>query len=138
MYSASQRSPSGDLVAVVTYQQELCWIGGPDLNRCRQNGHDRGKDQAAKPLVTFPIRKTHTHKVHLLLGNSLPIFDVVMNITSPGRLRAARKVRRGFDMKVLVTGHRGYIGTVMVPMLLSSGHDVVGLDTDLLRWLHLR
>lgn len=34
-------------------------------------------------------------------------------------------------MKVLVTGHRGYIGAVMVPMLLESGHDVVGLDSDL-------
>jgi nucleoside-diphosphate-sugar epimerase len=34
-------------------------------------------------------------------------------------------------MRVLVTGHRGYIGTVIVPMLLSGGHDVVGLDTDL-------
>ena len=26
-------------------------------------------------------------------------------------------------MKVLVTGHRGYIGSVMVPMLLEAGHD---------------
>lgn len=34
-------------------------------------------------------------------------------------------------MKVLVTGHRGYIGTVLVPMLLDEGHDVVGMDTDL-------
>lgn len=33
-------------------------------------------------------------------------------------------------MKVLVTGHLGYIGTVLVPMLLKSGHDVSGLDTD--------
>ena len=33
-------------------------------------------------------------------------------------------------MRVLVTGHRGYIGTVLVPMLLEHGHDVVGLDTD--------
>ena len=34
-------------------------------------------------------------------------------------------------MKVLVTGHQGYIGTVMVPMLIQEGHDVVGLDSDL-------
>ena len=34
-------------------------------------------------------------------------------------------------MKVLVTGHRGYIGTVMVPMLLEAGHAVTGLDSDL-------
>jgi nucleoside-diphosphate-sugar epimerase len=36
-------------------------------------------------------------------------------------------------MRILVTGHKGYIGTVMVPMLLSAGHDVVGLDSDLFR-----
>jgi nucleoside-diphosphate-sugar epimerase len=34
-------------------------------------------------------------------------------------------------MKVLVTGHRGYIGTVMVPMLLNAGHEVTGCDSDL-------
>jgi nucleoside-diphosphate-sugar epimerase len=34
-------------------------------------------------------------------------------------------------MRVLVTGHRGYIGTVMVPMLLEAGHDVTGCDSDL-------
>ena len=34
-------------------------------------------------------------------------------------------------MRVLVTGHLGYIGTVMVPMLLAEGFDVVGLDSDL-------
>lgn len=32
-------------------------------------------------------------------------------------------------MRVLVTGHQGYIGTVMVPMLLQAGHEVVGLDS---------
>ena len=36
-------------------------------------------------------------------------------------------------MKVLVTGHLGYIGTVMVPELLHRGHDVHGLDSDLFR-----
>jgi nucleoside-diphosphate-sugar epimerase len=34
-------------------------------------------------------------------------------------------------MKVLVTGHQGYIGQVMVPMLLKAGHAVTGLDSDL-------
>ncbi len=32
-------------------------------------------------------------------------------------------------MRVLVTGHQGYIGTVLVPLLLQAGHEVVGLDT---------
>lgn len=36
-------------------------------------------------------------------------------------------------MRVLVTGHKGYIGTLMVPMLQAAGHDVVGLDSDLYR-----
>ncbi|MDP8975787.1 MAG: SDR family oxidoreductase [Actinomycetota bacterium] len=34
-------------------------------------------------------------------------------------------------MRILVTGHDGYIGAVMVPMLQAAGHDVVGLDTHL-------
>jgi nucleoside-diphosphate-sugar epimerase len=36
-------------------------------------------------------------------------------------------------MRVLVSGHLGYIGTVMTPMLLQAGHEVVGLDADLYR-----
>lgn len=32
-------------------------------------------------------------------------------------------------MRVLVTGHLGYIGAEMVPVLRSHGHEVVGLDT---------
>jgi nucleoside-diphosphate-sugar epimerase len=31
----------------------------------------------------------------------------------------------------LVTGHLGYIGTVLTPLLLDRGHDVSGLDSDL-------
>jgi nucleoside-diphosphate-sugar epimerase len=32
-------------------------------------------------------------------------------------------------MKVLVTGHDGYIGSVMVPALRAAGHEVYGVDT---------
>jgi len=36
-------------------------------------------------------------------------------------------------MRILVTGHTGYIGSRLTPMLLSAGHQVTGLDTDLFR-----
>ncbi len=34
-------------------------------------------------------------------------------------------------MKVLLTGHKGYIGSVGSTMLREAGHEAVGLDTDL-------
>lgn len=34
-------------------------------------------------------------------------------------------------MRVLVTGHRGYIGSVLTSVLKQARHDVVGLDSDL-------
>jgi nucleoside-diphosphate-sugar epimerase len=34
-------------------------------------------------------------------------------------------------MKILVTGHSGYIGTVLVGLLQQSGHDVVGVDSEI-------
>ncbi len=36
-------------------------------------------------------------------------------------------------MRVLLTGHEGYLGTVMAPALVGAGHDVVGLDTGYFR-----
>ena len=36
-------------------------------------------------------------------------------------------------MKVLVTGHHGYIGSVLAPLLAAAGHDVEGLDTNFYR-----
>ncbi len=35
--------------------------------------------------------------------------------------------------RVLLTGHRGYVGSVMAPILLEAGHDVTGLDVDYYR-----
>jgi len=43
-------------------------------------------------------------------------------------VKAARVI-----MKVLVTGHKGYIGSAMVPMLIKAGHTVVGMDSDFYR-----
>jgi nucleoside-diphosphate-sugar epimerase len=34
-------------------------------------------------------------------------------------------------MRVLVTGHDGYVGCVLVPLLLAAGHEVAGLDAGL-------
>ncbi|MGW4465293.1 NAD-dependent epimerase/dehydratase family protein [Micromonospora sp. NPDC004704] len=34
-------------------------------------------------------------------------------------------------MRVLVTGHHGYLGSVLTPLLQATGHQVTGLDTDL-------
>jgi nucleoside-diphosphate-sugar epimerase len=41
-------------------------------------------------------------------------------------------------MRLLVTGVEGYIGALLVPILLNRGHDVVGLDTGFYRdgWLY--
>ena len=36
-------------------------------------------------------------------------------------------------MKLLVTGHQGYIGTVMTRMLTAAGHAVTGLDAGFYR-----
>ncbi|MGH3952341.1 MAG: NAD-dependent epimerase/dehydratase family protein [Pseudonocardiaceae bacterium] len=34
-------------------------------------------------------------------------------------------------MRVLLTGHQGYLGTVMAPVLAAAGHEVIGLDSGL-------
>jgi len=36
-------------------------------------------------------------------------------------------------LKTLVTGHRGYVGSLLVPRLLEAGAEVTGMDSDLFR-----
>jgi nucleoside-diphosphate-sugar epimerase len=36
-------------------------------------------------------------------------------------------------MRIMITGHMGYIGTVLTPMALKAGHTVIGYDSDLFR-----
>jgi nucleoside-diphosphate-sugar epimerase len=40
-------------------------------------------------------------------------------------------VSKEVSLRTLVTGHNGYIGSVLVPMMEQAGHEVVGLDSDL-------
>src|SRR5919109_267899 len=40
-----------------------------------------------------------------------------------------RKGMHIMQRRVLITGHNGYIGSVMAPVLIQAGYDVVGLDT---------
>src|SRR5437773_9473165 len=53
------------------------------------------------------------------------------NSARPSMRNTRRSSANGKTMRILVTGHKGYIGTVMVPMLLGAGHEVFGLDSDL-------
>jgi nucleoside-diphosphate-sugar epimerase len=41
-------------------------------------------------------------------------------------------------MKILVTGTEGYIGSILAPILMNSGHEVIGVDTGFYRdgWLY--
>jgi nucleoside-diphosphate-sugar epimerase len=34
-------------------------------------------------------------------------------------------------VRILLTGHQGYLGTVMAPILTTAGHEVTGLDSGL-------
>lgn len=40
-------------------------------------------------------------------------------------------------MKVLVTGHNGYIGVALVPLFQEAGHEVLGVDSYLYEGCHL-
>ena len=49
----------------------------------------------------------------------------------PKRRRTQYAEPVGEEMRVLVAGDRGYIGTVLVPFLRAAGHEVEGLDLGL-------
>ncbi len=39
-------------------------------------------------------------------------------------------MNNNFNKKILLTGHRGYVGVILTKLLLDKGYDVVGLDTN--------
>ncbi len=48
-----------------------------------------------------------------------------------GGVASIPTICKGVCVRVLITGHDGYIGTVLTPMVTAAGHDVVGMDTGL-------
>ena len=52
-------------------------------------------------------------------------------------MRVSHETGRG-QMRVLITGSEGYIGTILAPYLMARGHDVSGIDTGFHRvgWLY--
>ena len=40
--------------------------------------------------------------------------------------------------RVLITGHNGYIGSVMAPYFAQAGYEVAGIDTGYFSLLHAR
>lgn len=49
------------------------------------------------------------------------------------RPRPVEDVVTGETMRVLLTGHKGYIGVVLSRLLREAGHEVHGLDSDMFR-----
>jgi nucleoside-diphosphate-sugar epimerase len=49
----------------------------------------------------------------------------------PGAVARVGPERRGGGVRVLVTGHDGYLGSVLAPFLRAHGHQVDGLDSGL-------
>lgn len=41
-----------------------------------------------------------------------------------------QRFTQGYAMRVLLTGHRGYIGSVMIGMLRARGHEIHGYDSE--------
>src|ERR1700738_5216825 len=55
------------------------------------------------------------------------------NAGSEAGIHGTELTGRNWRMRGLVTGHKGYIGTMLVPMLQEAGQEVLGLDSDLYR-----
>jgi len=72
--------------------------------------------------------ETASHVPRPLCGPVLPGCASHRTAEPPSSVRHVRK--SGSGMRLLVTGHLGYIGTVMVRCSLR-GYEVVGLDSDL-------
>ena len=75
-------------------------------------------------LLTLPLRRRSVaNTAHVAV---LPTDSVRCRVRTRGHF--VDVFIKGASMRVLLTGHKGYIGTVMAPILAASGHTVTGLD----------
>src|SRR5882724_6749505 len=64
------------------------------------------------------------------MAHALPLAGIGLAFLPCGSTADQERPQEGeVGMRILVTGHNGYIGSVMVPVLRRTGHDVVGLDS---------
>ena len=98
-------------------------------------GAGEAKLAAARPTVS----KTASYKclidrlsTYMMDGVSpfIPLLRSEKCISKSGKEVSHFSSFGGSGMKILLTGHKGYIGAVAAPILRSAGHEVVGLDTD--------
>ena len=86
-------------------------------------------DQKLKKSWAYPIKQLQEI---LSLDGEISMFisdDGAMKITvDSGLIPYDYILPAQAKMKILVTGHKGYIGSCLAPRLAEAGHKVVGLD----------
>jgi nucleoside-diphosphate-sugar epimerase len=92
--------------------------------------HDVAGKTGRKLATVFPLARTTVDRESTQIGDRRRTDHGVCpgqrGLSPPA---AAGAPARGLTVRVLVTGHAGYIGTVLAPALQRAGHEVVGLDT---------
>src|SRR5215831_16079745 len=83
------------------------------------------------PWYSLP-RRASLWPIAMTRSGNVWIHFAISGCSKSSGWRATRPGKPGSErMRVLVTGHRGYIGSVLVDRIRTSGHDVVGVYTEL-------
>ena len=100
-------------------RRQRCHPGEP-IRRCR-SGCTSTSSATTTPIVCS-VRTTSS-------ASSWPCSRSGRAASSPTSVSARSSSSERPPVRILLTGHHGYIGSVARPMLEAAGHDVVGLDT---------
>ena len=107
-------------------------LGTPEPLHSGERGPRQGENRSRPASLPDPARQAlvrcrHVSGPHATAGDGMPLAERVRR----GILCAESCVGRTADAMnaVLVTGHHGYIGSVLTPLVADAGHDVTGLDT---------